>query len=148
METWLSASNWLKHPTLLCRGTGEKSLRWSTGQVATPMTVSRLVAALSVRKPSDAGRAGTRVGLLAALPSAELGTQRLSSSLIGLLAGLSFAVGQGLSLFGGSPLQDAAFLAGQLLTLVGAAYIVRIAGDALVVARRVNPVTTPESGAD
>lgn len=65
----------------------------------------------------------------------------LIGSLVGILAGLCFAVGQGLSALGGAGgrIQDALFLAGQLLSILGAWYIVRVAGDALAVARKVEP---------
>ncbi|GAA2153483.1 hypothetical protein FHX52_1726 [Humibacillus xanthopallidus] len=66
----------------------------------------------------------------------------LISSLIGIVSGVFFALGNfaystSLPRFSGPVLTTA----GQVLAIGGAAYIVRVAGDALVVARRLNPTS-------
>ncbi|MFD4629290.1 hypothetical protein ACFVYR_05245 [Streptomyces sp. NPDC058284] len=66
----------------------------------------------------------------------------LIGSLIGLLAGIMFSVGTLAIWVNPDPAADSVNIAlsvvGQLLSVVGAGYIIRIAGDALTVARRVS----------
>lgn len=57
----------------------------------------------------------------------------LVGSLIGILSGIAFTVGN-IGFY-----NRAIFTIGQLIAVIGAMYIVRIAGDGLAVARRVNP---------
>ena len=70
----------------------------------------------------------------------------LVGSLIGIIAGVLYGLNSALSYFGGSQgyeqyrwLLGALVVAAQMLSIVGAFYIVRMAGDALTVARRLNP---------
>lgn len=71
----------------------------------------------------------------------------LIGSLIGILVGLMYVANQGLSYFIAGQGQDlreylwiigTLAIIGQVLSILGAGYIVRIAGDALSVSRRLN----------
>ena len=69
----------------------------------------------------------------------------LVGSLVGILAGIAFGLSGALSFVVTDRFEDYRWLLaglnslGQLLSIAGAAYIVRMASDALAVARKLNP---------
>ena len=75
----------------------------------------------------------------------------LVGALVGILAGIAFAISNSLSWAFGSDhrgLFIGLSVLGQGLSIVGAVYIVRMAGDALSLARSVNPTPSSEPAAE